>query len=181
MKFTEIELKGAFIIDLEPFSDNRGEFMRLFCKNELQAIEDIDCVQANYSINKKKGTLRGMHFQNPPFSETKIIKCLNGSIYDVIVDLRKGSPTYLKWHAEVLKKGDYKMLYIPKGFGHGFQTLEDDSEVLYFHSEFYNKAADNGFNYEDSKIRIKWPLPISVISEKDKNLKNFDFLMGLEI
>ena len=179
MKFEETELKGAYIIHLEPFTDHRGMFARLFCKNEFQQISfNKEFVQANYSLTNKKGCVRGMHYQIPPKVETKLIRCISGSVYDVFIDLRKDSPTFLKYHGEVLRKDDLKMLLIPEGFAHGFQALEDDSALIYFVSSFYDKESERGVRYNDPLVNIQWPLKIADISEKDKkiDLLKEDFL-----
>jgi len=183
MKFNETLLEGAYVIELDPFEDNRGVFVRLFCKKEFGDRNlKTEFVQTNYSLTKNKGAIRGMHFQFPPKAETKIVKCLRGSVFDVIVDLRKDSPTFLKWHGEELSEKNNKAVYIPKGFAHGFQTLEDNCGLIYFHDEFYSKEAEGGISPSDQKINIKWPLELTEISEKDKNRplldKNFQ---GIEI
>ena len=175
MRYNETEIKGLFTIEVEPFQDHRGKFYRVYCKNELKSIGySKELVQINQSLTKKKGAIRGMHFQYPPKAETKIVKCLKGSIYDVVIDLRNQSPTYLNWHSEILSADNMKMLYIPEGFAHGFQTLEDNSEVLYFHTEFYSPDYESGIRYDDPKINIKWPLEITDISERDKGFNPID-------
>jgi dTDP-4-dehydrorhamnose 3,5-epimerase len=165
----ELILKDSFVIEPEPFKDNRGEFSRIFCKDELKDIFDGEISQINHSITFKKGTFRGFHYQQPPYGEIKIVKAIKGSIIDIIIDLRKSSPTFLKSHSEILSSENKKMIFIPKGFAHGFQTLEDKTELIYFHSEFFNKSADRGLNYLDKKLNIKLPLEVSEISDKDKN------------
>jgi len=136
MIFHEITLKDAYVIEPEPFQDGRGMFVRIFCKNELSAINHSkEIVQANHSINMKRGAVRGMHFQKPPKAEIKFVKCIKGSVYDVIIDLRRNSPTFLKWHGEDLTEKNMLMLYIPGGFAHGFQTIDPESELLYFHTK----------------------------------------------
>ena len=170
MKIVATPLKNAFIIETEPFEDTRGRFSRIFCKKEFQAIGIVkDIVQVNYSITVEKGAIRGMHFQRPPMAEIKMVKCLRGSVFDVIVDLRKGSPTFLKWHGEVLSAKNMKMMYVSEGFAHGFQTLEEDSELLYFHTEFYSPEHEDGVRFDDPKVGIKWPLEVTDISEKDRS------------
>jgi len=172
MKFIETTLKGAYLASIEPNQDNRGLFERLFCKNELASIGlTKEIVQINHSVNKNKGTVRGLHFQKEPFSETKIIKCIHGSVFDIIVDLRKNSETFLKWHGIELSENNNKMIIIPEGFAHGFQTLENDSELIYFHTNFYKPEFDCAFNIKDPLFNIKLPLEITEISEKDKNHK----------
>lgn len=170
MKFIETSLKGSFIIEPESFTDQRGMFERLFCENEFQEIGLFKrLVQINLSFTRMAGVLRGMHYQNPPWAEAKIVRCLRGSVYDVIIDLRKGSNTIFQWHGEILSSDNKRMLYIPEGFAHGFQTLEQNCELLYFHSEFYNSGNQKAILYNDPKINIEWPMVVSDISERDKN------------
>lgn len=170
MKFTETKLKNLFVIELTPYKDDRGMFSRLFCKNEFKEINFLkDIVQINHSITKKTGAIRGLHFQHPPKSETKIIRCLKGSIFDVAVDIRKNSPTFLQWHGEILSGANMKSYYLPDGFAHGFQVLEENSELLYLHTEFYNPDYEGGLNYKDPALNIKWPLSTSDVSERDEN------------
>jgi dTDP-4-dehydrorhamnose 3,5-epimerase len=170
MIFTGTQIKGVYIIGPELLTDERGFFARSFCKEEFQKHGlDTDIVQCNISYNKKKGTLRGMHFQVPPFEEVKIVSCTKGSIYDVVVDLRRHSSTYLQWHSEKLSADSYRMLYIPKGCAHGFQTLEDNCIVYYQMGEYYHSECAVGIRWNDPSIGIVWPLPTLIISEKDKN------------
>lgn len=172
MKFSKTKLNGLFVIKLEPFQDERGKFFRVFCENELTDIgHNKRIVQINQSLTKKKGAIRGMHFQYPPKAEIKIVRCLKGSVFDVAIDLRRTSPTFLKWHSEILSEENMIILYIPEGFAHGFQTLENDSELLYLHTEIYSPNHEGGINYNDPKINIKWPLEITDISEQDKSFK----------
>jgi dTDP-4-dehydrorhamnose 3,5-epimerase len=169
MKFLETPLNGAYMIELEPFIDDRGYFERLFCKNELKEINfSREIAQINHSLSRAKGTVRGMHYQLPPNAETKIIKSLRGSVYDVIIDLRKNSPTFLNWFGVTLSADNMKMIFVPEGFAHGFQTLEDNSELLYFHSELYTPRNERAIRYNDPLIDIKWPLDATDISDKDK-------------
>lgn len=166
MKFKETKLKGLYIIEPEIHFDDRGYFARIFCKQELSKTGiDFNIVQANRSLNKKQGTIRGMHFQKPPKAENKIIQCIKGKIYDVAIDLRQDSPTYGEWVAEELSEENKKMFLIPKGFAHGFQTLTDNCEILYFMSEFYSPQYESGVRWNDPFFNIKDP----VVSEKDKN------------
>jgi len=174
MILKELSLKDSFIIEPEPFRDNRGEFSRIFCKEELKDIFDGNIAQINHSITDKKGTFRGFHYQKQPFGEIKIVKAIKGSIIDIIVDIREDSPTFLQHHSEILSSENRKMIFIPKGFAHGFQTLQDDTELIYFHSEFFNKSADSGLNYRDRNLNIKLPLSVSNISEKDNNFSFID-------
>lgn len=170
MKFKETKLKGLYIIEPEIHFDDRGYFARIFCKQELSKTGiDFNIVQANRSLNKKQGTIRGMHFQKPPKVEDKIIQCIKGKIYDVAIDLRQDSPTYGEWVAEKLSEENKKMFLIPKGFAHGFQTLTDNCEILYFMSEFYSPQYESGVRWDDPFFNIKWPIKNRVVSEKDKN------------
>ncbi|MBI2722711.1 MAG: dTDP-4-dehydrorhamnose 3,5-epimerase [Bacteroidetes bacterium] len=175
MKFTETILKGSYVIDLTPFYDNRGGFARTFCKKEFQQIGHAkEFVQLNQSYNTTKGTIRGMHYQVPPYSEIKLIRCIRGAVYDVIIDIRKNSPTFLQHISIELSAENKKMIYVPEGFLHGFQTLEDNSELVYHHTEYFNPEADAGMNYIDPAFNIKWPLQTTIISDKDKNNKLID-------
>ena len=168
MIFTETKLKGAFIIDLEPIQDERGFFARSWCGREFEAHGlNPNLVQCNISFNKKKGTLRGMHYQASPHGETKLIRCTMGSIYDVIIDIRNESKTFLKWFACDLTAENRKMLYVPVGFAHGFQTLEDNTEVFYQMSEYYYPEYAHGIRWDDPVIGIEWPNEEKIISEKD--------------
>jgi len=170
MKIKQTPLQDAFIIEPEPFKDDRGLFARVFCQHELRNIlKGKNIVQINHSITKQKGAIRGMHFQYPPKAEIKMVKCLRGSVFDVIIDLRKGSSTFLKWHGETLSSENMKMLYIPEGLAHGFQTLEENSELLYLHTEFYSPEHEGGVRYNDLAINISWTLDVTDISEKDRN------------
>lgn len=168
-------MKGLFLIEVDPFEDHRGKFYRVYCKNELRSIGyDKDLIQINQSLTKKRGIIRGMHFQYPPKAETKIIKCLKGSVFDVAIDLRYDSPTFLHWHGEILSGDILKMLFIPEGFAHGFQALEDNSELLYFHTEIYSPDHESGIRYDDPMIHIKWPLEIFEVSERDRSFELLD-------
>lgn len=174
MIFNETKLKGAYVIESEKVEDERGFFTYSYCQKEfLEHGIKLDIVQCNVSFNKAKGTLRGMHFQSSPFEQAKLVSCTRGRIYDVIIDLRKGSVTYCKSFAAELNEKNYKMLYIPKGFAHGYQTLEDDSVVFYQMSEFYHPECARGVRWDDPLFSIKWPLDVRVISEKDKKQRLF--------
>lgn len=168
MIFRKLELVGAYEILPEKIEDERGFFARTFCQKEFEK-QNIPCniVQCNTSFNKKKGTLRGMHFQIPPFEEIKIVRCTKGAIFDVIIDLRKDSPTFKKWIGLKLSEKNQKLLYIPKGFAHGFQTLENNCKVFYQVSAFYEPSADRGVRWDDPAFGILWPIPVEVISQKD--------------
>ena len=168
MEFTETKLPGAFIIDLKPRQDHRGFFSRTFCMKELETYGLRSVVaQCNLSFNYKKGTLRGMHYQIPPATETKLIRCTQGAIYDVIVDMRPQSSTYLQYIGVKLTAENRRALYVPAMFAHGYQALVDDTEVIYQVSEFYTPNTERGLRYDDPLLGIEWPLPISEISEKD--------------
>ena len=168
MKLRQLPIKGAYVIEPEPFEDNRGTFYRIFCEDEFKQIGfEKKFVQINHSQTFQKGTVRGMHFQRPPKSEIKIIKCIKGAVFDVIVDLREESSTFLHWHGESLSAENNKMMYVPEGTAHGFQTLENNSELLYFHTEFYTPEYEGGIRYNDPKIKILWPLEVKKISNKD--------------
>ena len=169
MIFNELPLQSAYTIDLDKREDERGYFARLFCLEEFknQGL-DISIVQMNTTLSKKSGTIRGLHFQRPPKMETKIVRCIRGSIWDVLVDIRESSPTYGKWYGAELNDNNRTMMYVPKGFAHGFQTLADNVELLYLHSEFYSKKNEGGLLYADKTVNIDWPLPVSDISERDK-------------
>jgi dTDP-4-dehydrorhamnose 3,5-epimerase len=170
VKILQNPFKNAFVLQAEPYVDHRGKFARIFCQEELRQIEHQErIVQINHSLTKKKGAIRGMHFQHPPKAEIKIVLCLSGSVFDVIVDLRRNSSSFLQWYGKVLSGENQKMMYIPEGFAHGFQTLEENSELLYLHTEFYSPEHEGGVRYNDPKIEIAWPLEITEISEKDKN------------
>jgi dTDP-4-dehydrorhamnose 3,5-epimerase len=170
MKFISTGLKGSYVIDIIPFQDERGWFVRTFCKNEFAQIGHTkEWVQINHSFTNEKETIRGMHFQNPPFSEIKLIRCIAGKVFDVIVDLRKNSATFLKWFGVELSAENKKMIYIPEGFAHGFQTLTNDCQLIYHHSEYYKPNIEGGIKYDDKLVGIKWPLPARNISERDNN------------
>ncbi len=170
MKFTETKLKGAFIIDLEPRQDHRGFFSRTFCAQEFEAYNlKPTVVQCNVSFNYNQGTLRGMHYQLSPATETKFIRCTQGGIYDVIVDLRPESETYLQHVGVELTTENRRALYVPEMFAHGYQALADETEVIYQVSEFYTPNRERGLRYDDPLLGIEWPMPVSEISEKDTN------------
>lgn len=171
MKFSETTLKGSYVIDLSLFTDNRGGFARTFCKKEFEQIgHSKEFVQFNHSYNTAKGTVRGMHYQVPPYQEIKLISCVKGAVHDVIIDVRKNSPTFLQHISVELSEENKRMIYIPEGFAHGFQTLTDHAELIYHHSQYYTPNADAGLNCSDPELGISWPLEISVISEKDKTI-----------
>ena len=170
MTFAPTTLEGSYIISLTPFNDDRGWFARTYCEKEFGAIGHLDkWIQLNQSYTAKAGTVRGMHYQVPPFKEIKLVRCIRGSVYDVIIDIRKDSPTFLHWYGVKLSSAEMNMLYIPAGFAHGFQTLENDSELIYHHSTMYEPGHEGGILYNDAAVAIRWPLAITVISERDKN------------
>jgi dTDP-4-dehydrorhamnose 3,5-epimerase len=174
MKFTETPLPGAFVIDIEPIEDERGFFARTFCRQEFKARGlNPDVAQCSVSFNQLKGTLRGMHYQIEPKEEAKVVWCAAGSIYDVIVDLRPASSTLRRWHGMELKAGTHRMLYIPKGFAHGFQTLQNDTVVSYQISTDYDAGCARGVRWDDPAFGIKWPSPPSVVSERDRSYPGF--------
>ena len=180
MKFNKTKLKGSFVIDLDKREDERGFFARLFCINEFdQNQADRNIVQINNSLSRDKGTLRGIHYQLSPKSETKIVRCIKGSLWDVIVDLRPDSPTFLQWFGETLSAENRRMMFVPKGFGHGFITLEPDTEAIYFVTEFYSPEHERGLRWDDPKIGIEWPIEPVIISEKDRQHKDFDINYNL--
>ena len=170
MKFTEQRLKGLYLVELEPHIDERGTFARQFCKREFSEHGiDIEICQCNVSKNYKKGTLRGLHFQQQPFPEPKIVCCMQGRIFDVAVDLREGSPTYLDWLAFELDGETGRMLYIPPGFAHGFQVMADNTLVYYMLGNYFNSAYYDGVRWDDPKIGIEWPECANrIINERDR-------------
>ena len=168
LKFIETKLKGCYQIEVIPHKDSRGWFSRTYCKNEFREINyNKEWVQLNQSFTKEKAVIRGMHFQLPPFTETKLVRCISGSVYDVAIDLRKASPTFLQWFGVEISAENKKMILIPDGFAHGFQTLTNNCELIYHHTNFYTPDAEGGIRYNDPIIGIKWPLQVSDISEKD--------------
>ena len=174
MIFTATQLDGAWLIDLEPREDERGFFARIWCRQELGAQGlDTDIAQENLSFNRHRGTVRGLHFQRSPHEETKIVRCTRGGIFDVIVDLRPQSLSYLRWQGFELTAENRKALYVPKGFAHGFQTLASNAEIIYQISEFYAPNSAGGYRYDDAAFRIAWPLPVTVISERDLSWPTF--------
>lgn len=168
MLFHETKLAGAFVLELEKREDHRGFFARAFCAREFcQHGLRADVVQANLSFSEKKGTLRGMHYQAPPASETKFIRCVRGAVWDVIVDLRPGSPTYLQHFGVELTSENRRAIYVPDLFAHGNQALTDGAELLYLMGEFHTPGCERGVRYDDPAIGISWPLPVTALSEKD--------------
>lgn len=179
MRVLSTAIQGLRIAETKPYMDTRGAFMRLYCENELsELIERRRIVQINHSCTVAAGAIRGMHFQHPPHAEMKLIRCLKGRVLDVAVDLRKNSKTFLQWCAEELTPANGKMIIIPEGFAHGFQVLEPESELLYFHTSSYNPEAEGALRYNDPSIGICWPLPVTDISARDLQhpLINKDFV-----
>jgi len=175
MKFIKTDLKDAYIIELEKKEDNRGFFARAWCTKEFKQNRlQSNIVQCNISYTNTKGSIRGMHFQLRPYQEVKLIRCISGEVYDVIIDLRKESPTYKKWQGVKLSDHNYKMLYVPKGFAHGFQTLKSNSVVFYAVSEFYHPEAEKGIRWNDPAFNIAWPLEATEISERDESHPDFE-------
>lgn len=174
MIFIETELQGAFIIEPEKIADERGFFARTWCQKEFARRGlTSQFVQCNISSNKKKGTLRGMHYQVYPHEEAKLVRCTQGAIYDVIIDLRLGSPTFKKWMAVELRAENHRILYIPKNLAHGFQTLEDNTEIFYQMSEFYHPESSRGIRWNDPAFRIDWPRNEGLISASDRKYADF--------
>ena len=172
--FTETKLAGAFIVELERLADERGFFARAWCQQEFATHRlNSQFVQCNVSFNKKKGTLRGMHYQAKPYEEVKLVRCTVGAIYDVIIDLRPDSPTFTQHVAVVLTARNYTMLYIPEGFAHGFLTLEDETEVFYQMSMAFVPTAARGVRWNDPAFNIEWPIAVQVISERDRSYADF--------
>ena len=169
MIFTETKLKGAFIIDLERRDDDRGFFARAFCQKEFaeHGLKPL-IAQANIGFNRRKGTVRGMHFQYPPAAETKLVRASRGGVLDFIVDLRPESPTYLEHVTVELTAENHRGIYIPERFAHGYQALADDTETTYQVGEFYTPGSEGGLPFDDPQLKLKWPLPVTVISDKDR-------------
>lgn len=170
MKIIETQIAGLKIIKSELFQDNRGEFSRFFCAKELESIlNERKIAQINYSETNNLGAIRGMHYQNNPCSEMKIIRCLKGRVYDVAIDLRKNSSTFLKWHSIELTPENNLAYVIPEGFAHGFQVLEEGSQLLYLHTAFYSPNLEGAIRFDDPKINISWPINPTNLSDKDRN------------
>lgn len=168
MRFLESRLQGAWLIEPEPLADERGFFARTWCRREFASRNlDTEIAQTSLSFNRKAGTLRGLHYQRPPHEETKLVRCTRGALWDVIVDLRPFSPTRGQWQGFELSADNRRALYVPKGFAHGFQTLEDATEASYQISAFHVPEAAAGLRWDDPSLGIAWPLPVSVISERD--------------
>jgi len=174
MIFQETALSGAFLIQMETSDDERGFFGRLYCRQDFAPLNfPGEIVQSNVSYNRKRATLRGMHYQAEPFAEAKIVACMHGAFYDVIIDLRQGSPTYKRWTAAEISAVNKRCFYIPEGFAHGFQTLEDDTTILYMMSQYYQPEYARGVRWDDPAFGIKWPFKEPLMSEKDRLLPDF--------
>lgn len=170
MIFKETKLEGAYVLELEKHADERGFFARAWCQKEFEEHGlPTEIAQANISLSRHAGTLRGMHYQRAPYREDKLVRCTKGALYDVIVDMRPDSPTYLDWLGVELTAENYKMLFVPKGFAHGFITFEDDTEAFYQVTQFYAPDYEEGLRYDDPAIGIEWPREVRVISEKDQS------------
>lgn len=168
MKFNETKIKGLYVAELKPFSDNRGFFVRSYCNKELEEISiEKPIKQINHSLTSTVGTIRGMHYQNYPYSEIKMVRCISGEVFDVAVDLRKDSDTFLQWHGEYLSAGDFKMIIIPEGFAHGFQAIKENTEIFYPSTASYNPRVESGILFNDKSIGIEWPLQVTEVSDKD--------------
>jgi dTDP-4-dehydrorhamnose 3,5-epimerase len=174
LKFKKTNLTGSFVIEPERLEDDRGFFARSWCQREARAYGLYpNWVQCNISFNRKKGTLRGMHYQKPPFEEAKLVRCTMGAIYDVIIDLRTESATFKQWEAVELSAENCRMLYIPEGFAHGFLTLNDNTEIFYQMSEFYAPSHAHGVRWNDPAFAIQWPADVRVISDHDRRFPDF--------
>jgi dTDP-4-dehydrorhamnose 3,5-epimerase len=173
--FHETSLRGAYVVELERRGDERGFFARMFCRNEFRNAGLASVfVQVNNSLSVDRATLRGLHYQLPPHAETKVVRCIRGSLWDCIVDLRPNSPTFGNWFGETLSAENRKMMYVPKNFAHGFITLEPNTEALYLVDEFYASEHERGMRWDDPKFGIRWPMQPQVISEKDAKARDFD-------
>jgi dTDP-4-dehydrorhamnose 3,5-epimerase len=178
--FTETKLKGAFVIDLERQTDERGFFARVFCQQEFQerGLKPV-IAQASIASNSRKGTLRGMHFQYPPAAETKLVRCIRGALLDIIVDVRPESPTYLQHVAVELDADSMRALYVPEWFAHGYQVLVDNTDASYEMNACYTPGAEGGLLHDDERLGLPWPLPVTVISAKDRNFRSLDEIEGI--
>jgi len=174
VKLSPLELPGAWLVLPERVEDERGYFVRTWCRREFsEAVGEIDFVQSSVSFNRRAGTVRGLHYQADPFSETKLVRCARGAIYDVIVDMRRDSPTCGHWLGVELNEENGQALLVPEGFAHGFQTLRDGTEILYQISQYYIPAAARGIRFDDPALAVRWPLPVAVISERDRAWPDF--------
>jgi len=175
LKIWQTQISGLVVVEAMPYVDSRGVFTRVFCNRELSVvIGSRQITQISISRTVKIGAVRGMHFQKAPNAEMKLVRCVKGRVFDVAVDLRTNSPTFLKWHAQEISKSNSLMMVIPEGFAHGFQALEPDSELLYLNTEYYKPELEGGLRYDDPSLDIMWPLPISDLSNRDSNHKLID-------
>lgn len=167
--FHDLPLSGLKLVQRKPIADARGFFARFYCADEFRlAGVDKPVAQINHTLTRRKGAVRGLHFQHPPHAETKFVSCLSGEVFDVAVDLRSGSSTFLRWHGEVLSAENQRSLLIPEGFAHGFQTLTEDCELLYLHTTPFHPEAEGALNIADPALAIQWPLPVAELSERDR-------------
>ena len=172
MKFHDTKIKGLYVGKLKPISDTRGFFVRSYCSDEFEKINIQKPIQQiNHSLTSAVGSIRGMHFQYPPHAETKIVRCIAGEVFDVAVDLRKGSETFLQWYGEYLTPNNLRMMVIPEGFAHGFQVIKKNTEILYLHTASYTPEVESGIPFDDEKVGIEWPLQVTDISNRDRNHK----------
>ena len=161
-------IDGLVVVERQRLQDERGFFSRFFCADELGPSGfDRPVAQINHTLTRRRGAIRGMHFQSPPYGEVKLVSCLRGSVFDVAIDLRRGSPSFLRWHGETLSTDNARSLLIPRGFAHGFQALDDDCELLYLHSAPYVATAEGALHHADPALAIRWPLPVTDVSERD--------------
>lgn len=168
-EFHDLPLSGLKLVQRKPIADARGFFARFYCADEFRAAGvDKPVAQINHTLTRKKGAVRGLHFQHPPHAETKFVSCLSGEVFDVAVDLRSGSPTFLHWHGEILSAENQRSLLIPEGFAHGFQTLSEDCELLYLHTMPFHPTAEGALNIAEPALAIQWPLPVGEMSERDR-------------
>jgi dTDP-4-dehydrorhamnose 3,5-epimerase len=172
MKFKETKIKGLYVAELDPFNDVRGFFVRTYCNKKFEEMNiRKPIMQINHSLTSEVGTIRGMHYQNPPFAEKKIVRCIAGEVFDVAIDIRKDSETFLQWHGEYLNAENFKMMVIPEGFAHGFQAIKPNSEMMYFHTNSYEHSAESGMLFNDQKIGINWPIKVTSVSDRDRRHK----------
>ena len=165
-----MDVEDLYVVETVPVADHRGSFMRCFSQADMaDVLSDRKIVQINHSRTHAVGAVRGLHFQFPPHSEMKLVRCLKGRVLDVAVDLRRESPTFLKWHAEELSPENNRMMVIPEGMAHGFQVLEPDSELLYLHTAFYDATAEGGIRFDEPRVSVEWPLPVSDLSDRDRS------------
>lgn len=182
MKFIEQDLKDVYLIDLEKMEDGRGFFSRVYCQKEFSNLElELNWVQMNMSYTKNMGTVRGIHWQNTPHTDAKLVRCIEGAVMDVVVDLRKDSASYGEWLSVELSDKNDSALYIPKGFGHGFQTLKHNCKLLYFHSHKFVESSEGGLALDDPSVGISWPLPIVDVSERDLQHPSLSNIKPIEI